>query len=64
VEYATDWDFVLQYFADYMYCAFYHAVQNLLSSHLLFKNTKIIIDLYKTKILPFVLYGSKIGLLR
>jgi hypothetical protein len=35
----------------------YHSVKNLLSSHLLFKNVKIII--YKTIILPVVLYGCE-----
>jgi hypothetical protein len=34
--------------------ACYHAVQNLLSSHLLFKNVKI--KIYKTIILPGVMY--------
>ena len=37
--------------------AFYYSVQNLLSSNLLSKNLKI--KLYKTVILPFVLYGCK-----
>jgi hypothetical protein len=35
----------------------YHSVQNLLSSHLLSKNLKIII--YKTIILPVILYGCE-----
>jgi hypothetical protein len=35
--------------------ACYHSVQNLLSSHLLFKNIKI--RIYKTIIFPVVLYG-------
>jgi hypothetical protein len=35
----------------------YHSVQNLLSSRLLFKN--IIIRIYKTIILPVVLYGCE-----
>jgi hypothetical protein len=35
--------------------AYYHSVQNLLSSRLLLKNVKITI--YKTIILPVVLYG-------
>jgi hypothetical protein len=37
--------------------ACYHLVQNLLSSHLLSKNIKI--GIYKTVILPVVLYGCK-----
>jgi hypothetical protein len=37
--------------------ACYHSVQSLLSSHLLFKNVKI--KIYKTIILPFVLYGCE-----
>jgi hypothetical protein len=37
--------------------ACYHAVQNLLSSHLLSKNVKI--KTYTTIILPVVLYGCK-----
>jgi hypothetical protein len=37
--------------------ACYHSVQNLLSSRLLSKNVKIII--YKTIILPLVLYGRE-----
>jgi hypothetical protein len=37
--------------------ACYHSVQNLLSSHLLSKNIKI--RMYKTIILPFVLYGCE-----
>jgi hypothetical protein len=37
--------------------AFYHTVQNLLSSHLISKNLKI--KVYKTVILPFVLYGCE-----
>jgi hypothetical protein len=40
--------------------ACYHSVQNLLSSHLLSEKIKIII--YKTIILPVVLYGVKLGL--
>jgi hypothetical protein len=36
----------------------YHSVQNLLSSHLLSKNVKV--RIYKTIILPVVLYGCKI----
>jgi hypothetical protein len=35
----------------------YHSVQNLLSSHLLSKNVKI--RIYKTTILPVVLYGCE-----
>jgi hypothetical protein len=35
----------------------YHSVQNLLSSHLLFKNIRI--RIYKSIILPVVLYGSE-----
>jgi hypothetical protein len=35
--------------------AYYHSVENLLSSHLLSKNVKI--GIYKTIILPVVLYG-------
>jgi hypothetical protein len=38
--------------------AFYHSVQNLLSSRLLSKNLKI--RIYKTIILPVVLYGCEI----
>jgi hypothetical protein len=38
--------------------ACYHSVQNLLSSRLLSKNIKI--SIYKTIILPVVLYGCKI----
>jgi hypothetical protein len=37
--------------------ACYHSVQSLLSSHLLFKNVKI--KIYKTIILPVVLYGCE-----
>jgi hypothetical protein len=37
--------------------ACYHSVQNLLSSHLLSKNVKF--RIYKTLILPVVLYGCK-----
>jgi len=37
--------------------ACYYSVQNLLSSSLLFKNLKI--KIYRTMILPFVLYGCK-----
>jgi hypothetical protein len=37
--------------------ACYHSVQNLLSSHLLSKNIKI--RIYKTIILPMVLYGCE-----
>jgi hypothetical protein len=37
--------------------ACYHAVQNLLSSHLLSRNVKI--EIYKTIILPVVLYGCE-----
>jgi hypothetical protein len=37
--------------------ACYHAVQNLLSSHLLSRNVKI--KIYKTIILPVVLYGCE-----
>jgi hypothetical protein len=37
--------------------ASYHAVQNLLSSHLLSRNVKI--KIYKTLILPVVLYGCE-----
>ena len=37
--------------------ACYHSVQNLLSSSLLSKNLKI--KIYRTKILPVVLYGCK-----
>ena len=37
--------------------AFYHSVQNLLSSSLLYKNMKI--KIYRTIILPVVLYGSE-----
>jgi hypothetical protein len=35
----------------------YHSVQNLLSSHLLSRNVKV--KIYKTIILPFVLYGCE-----
>jgi hypothetical protein len=35
----------------------YHSVQNLLSSSLLFKNVKI--KIYKTLILPVLLYGCE-----
>jgi hypothetical protein len=35
----------------------YHSVQNLLSSHLLSKNIKI--RIYKTIILPVILYGCE-----
>jgi hypothetical protein len=38
----------------------YHSVNNLLSSRLLCKNTKI--RIHKTIILPVVLYGAKLGL--
>jgi hypothetical protein len=37
--------------------AFYHSVQNLLSSHLLSKNIKV--RIYKTIILPVVIYGCE-----
>jgi hypothetical protein len=37
--------------------ACYHSVQNLLSSHLLSRNIKI--RIYKTIILPIVLYGCE-----
>jgi hypothetical protein len=37
--------------------ACYHSVQNLLSSHLLSKNVKI--RIYKTLILPVILYGCE-----
>jgi hypothetical protein len=37
--------------------ACYHSVQNLLSSHLLSKNLKI--KIYKTILLPLLLYGCK-----
>jgi hypothetical protein len=37
--------------------ACYHSVQNLLSSHLLSENVKI--RIYRTKILPVVLYGCE-----
>jgi hypothetical protein len=37
--------------------ACYHSVQNLLSSHLLSKNIKV--GIYKTVILPVVLYGCE-----
>jgi hypothetical protein len=40
--------------------ACYHSVQNLLPSHLLSKNIKI--RIYKTIILPVVLYGCETGL--
>ena len=39
--------------------AFYHSVQNLLSSRLLFKNLKI--KIYRTTILPIVLCGREGG---
>jgi len=39
--------------------ACYHSVQNLLSSGLLSKNLKI--KIYRTIILPVVLYGVKLG---
>jgi hypothetical protein len=39
--------------------AYYHSVQNLLSSMLLSKNLKI--KIYRTIILPVVLYGCKPG---
>jgi hypothetical protein len=38
----------------------YYSVQNLLSSRLISKNLKI--KIYKTVILPVVLYGAKLGL--
>jgi hypothetical protein len=37
--------------------AYYYSVPNLLSSHLMSKNLKI--KIYKTAILPVVLYGCK-----
>jgi len=37
--------------------ACYHSVQHLLSSSLLFKNLKL--EIYRTKILPLVLYGCQ-----
>jgi hypothetical protein len=37
--------------------AYYYSVQNLLSSRLISKNLKI--EIYKTVILPFVLYGCE-----
>jgi hypothetical protein len=37
--------------------AYYHSVQNLLSSHLISKNVKI--RIYKITILPVVLYGCE-----
>jgi hypothetical protein len=40
--------------------ACYHSVQSLLSSHLLSSNVKF--KIYKTIILPVVLYGVKLGL--
>jgi hypothetical protein len=40
--------------------ACYHSVQNLSSSHFISKNLKI--KIYKTVILPFVLWGAKLGL--
>jgi hypothetical protein len=40
--------------------ACYHSVQNLMSSRLLSENIKI--RIYKTIILPVVLYGAKLGL--
>jgi len=42
--------------------ACYHSVQNLLTSSLLSKNLKI--KIYRTVILPVVLYGSKMWLLK
>jgi hypothetical protein len=39
--------------------ACYHSVQNLLSSHLLSNNVKITSKIYKTIILPVVLYGCE-----
>jgi hypothetical protein len=39
--------------------ACYHSVQNLLSSRLLSKNVKVKIRIYKTIILPLVLYGCE-----
>jgi hypothetical protein len=42
--------------------ACYHSVQNLLSSRLLSKNVKV--RIYKTIILPVVLYGCEIWSLR
>jgi hypothetical protein len=39
---------------------YHHSVQNLLSSRLLLKNLKI--RIYRTIILPVVLYGVKLGL--
>jgi hypothetical protein len=39
--------------------ACYHSVQNLLSSPLLSKNEKTMILIYKTIILPVVLYGHE-----
>ena len=39
--------------------ACYHSVQNLLSSRLLSKNVKIKIYIYRTIILPVVLYGCE-----
>jgi len=41
--------------------ACYHSVQNLLSSRLLYKNLKI--KIYRTIILPVVLYGCETWLL-
>jgi hypothetical protein len=40
--------------------AFYRSVQNLLCSRLLSKNTKI--RIYKTLILPVIMYGCELGL--
>jgi hypothetical protein len=37
--------------------AYYHSVQNLLTSHLLSRNIVRLIRIYKTIILPVVLYG-------
>ena len=37
--------------------AWYHSVKNILSSGLLYKNLKI--KIYRTKILPLVLYGCE-----
>ena len=39
-------------------CAYYHLVQNILSSSLLSKNLKV--KIYRTIILPVVLYGCEI----
>jgi hypothetical protein len=38
--------------------ACYHSIQSILSSHLLSRNVKV--KIYKTIILPVVLYGSEI----